>query len=80
MQNESHSFDLEKVMQNAREQHIELQQIALIYENLTDNEIAQMEAACLVRSRSGGQVLGTFTADGAAIFADKIVSALYLAA
>ncbi len=79
-QNLEHTVDIELVKKNALAQGIALQDIALLYVGLNDDEKGVFRALNLLKTESGNTVIATFTNDGDALFPKKITGVHYLAA
>jgi hypothetical protein len=76
------AVDFAAVRANADKQGIDLQEIAICYENLTEEEARVLTTRNLIGKDLGraGAVLGKFTSSGEALFPDKAVGVLYLGA
>jgi hypothetical protein len=76
------AVDFDAVRANAADQGILLQEVAIMYEGLTDEEILTLAARDLVGVSLGrpGALLGKFTEDGQALFPHKAVAVHYLGA
>jgi len=72
--------DFAAVVANAYEQGISIDQIAIIYEGLTEDEIAIMEENNLVVHRSGDKLIGRFTEQNEALFQHRAVGVYCLSA
>lgn len=73
-------FDIETVKKNAKAQGIVLQQIAILYDGLTDEEKNALRALHLLKSESGSSAIAAFSDCGDALFPEKIKGVHYLAA
>ena len=74
------TVDIELVKKNALSQGVVLQQIAILYVGLNDDEKQVLRALNLLKTESGKTVIATFTNDGDALFPQKIAGVHYLAA
>jgi hypothetical protein len=74
------AVDVDLVKQNALAQGIALQEIAILYVGLNEDEKQVLRALNLLRIESGDTVIATFTNDGDALFPKKITGVHYLAA
>jgi hypothetical protein len=72
--------DVEQVKKNALAQGIALQQIAILYVGLSDDEKDVFRALDLLKTESDNLTIATFTNDGDALFPKKITGVQYLAA
>jgi hypothetical protein len=74
------AVDFEAVRRNAAIQGLDLQEIAIIYEGLSEEELQTLEACGLVgrHLEARGSVLGRFTKDGEALFPTKAAGVLTL--
>ena len=72
--------DIEAVKQNALAQGIALREIAIQYVGLTDMEKLALAEMNLITHDSADSVIGRFTESGDALFPEKIVGVIYLAA
>ena len=72
--------DFDAVRANAAKEGIPLNEIAIVYRNLTEIEIAQMQEFCLITHPSEDSVIAKFMEDGTAMFPGKAEAVLYLAA
>ena len=73
-------IDIEAIKRNAKSQGIVLQQIALLYAGLSDDEKSQLRALNLLKIEAGNTTIATFDDAGDALFPEKITGAEYLAA
>jgi hypothetical protein len=75
------AVDFDAIRANAAAEGIILQEIAIMYEGLTDEEVQTMTALGLVGMHLGrpGALLGKFTSTGEALFPHKAVGVHYLA-
>jgi len=76
------AVDFDAVRANAAEQGIILQEVAIMCEGLTDEEVRILTDRGLVGVSLGrpGALLGKFTAEGEALFPQKAVGVHYLGA
>jgi hypothetical protein len=73
--------DFRAVRATADHDGIDLQEVAIHYENLTEEEMKLLRARNLVGKELGpGSILGKFTSSGEALFEDKATGVLYLGA
>ena len=74
-------LNFDEIRQNAQEQGVNLQEIAIVYKGLTDNQIETMNAkGLLVQKLGNGGGIGKFSAEGEVLFAEMAVQVLYLGA
>jgi len=73
------AVDFDAVRKNAKEQGVPLAEIAIIYENLTTDEIATLKQQRLL-THDEGATLGRFMADGRVMFPEKATGVLSLGA
>ena len=76
----SESVDIDRVKRNALAQGIVLQEIAILYVGLDETEKNVLKVLNLLKNESENTVIATFTADGDALFREKIAGVHYLAA
>ena len=75
------SVDFSEVMRNAAHKGIDLQKIAIKYENLTSDEVEMLESRQMITNRlPGGGLLAKFPKDGEPLFPGKATAVLYLEA
>jgi len=75
------SVDFPEVMRNAAKQGIDLQEIAIKYENLTSDKVKVLESRQMITNQlPGGGLLAKFPKDGQPLFPDKATAILYLGA
>lgn len=76
------AVDFDAVRRNAADQGLILQEIAIMYEGLTDEEVQTLTERGLVgvALERPGALLGKFTSDGEALFPHKAVGIHYLGA
>jgi hypothetical protein len=67
-------------LRNAEKEGINLSEITLFYSNLDELEELELKRKNLVVSKTGTVIIGRFTAEGIAIFPDKISAVYYLGA
>jgi len=74
--------DFKAVMPNAKDQGIDLQEVAIQYENLTTEELSFLEKHQTVTHRLGeaGRVLARFPEKGFPLYQDKATAVHYLGA
>ena len=70
--------DFESVRNNAIRQGVALSEIAIVYENLTDDEIEKMEEQCLITHKNGNVILARFGQDGHVLYPNKATGVLSL--
>lgn len=74
-------LDFAEIIKNARLQGIPLEQISIVYEGLSKDQIAFMAGqALLVTDLANGGCIGRFGADGFVAFPERATSVLYLGA
>jgi hypothetical protein len=71
--------DFDEIRKNAMSDGIPLCEIAIIYRDLSDEEVWVMEAAGLVALRTETGIIGRFAKDGTVMFQEKSVGVLHLA-
>jgi hypothetical protein len=76
----SDAIDIDAVKRNAIAQGIASQQIAILYVGLDETEKNILKSLNLLKNESENTVIATFTADGDALFREKIGGVHYLAA
>lgn len=76
----SEAVDIDLVKKNAIAQGIALQQIAIVYVGLDETEKDALKAFDLLKGENGNTVIATFTAEGDALFREKITGTYYLTA
>ena len=74
------TVDFDAVRRNAKEQGVPLAEIAIIYENLTADEIGMLNQNRLVAHELEGKLLGRFIPDGRVMFPEKAVGVYSLGA
>jgi hypothetical protein len=74
------SVDFKKVIKNAQDQGIDLQEIAIQYEDLTDEEINLLGNHQVITNNSGSTVLAKFPLEGMPILQTKAKYVHYLGA
>ena len=75
------AVDFAEVMRNAANEGIDLQQIAIKYENLTTDELQQLGLHQVITSYlPGNGVLAKFPESGEPLFQSKASAVLYLGA
>lgn len=72
--------DFDLVRANAAADGIPLSQIAVIYKDLSYNELQSLRAAGLVAAETEETVIGRFAEDGNARYADKAIGVYSLSA
>ena len=74
-------LDFDEIRRNAQEQGVNLQEIAIVYAGLTDDQIETLNAkGLLVKNLGNGGGMGKFDAKGEVLFAEMAVQVLYLGA
>lgn len=73
-------LDFDEIKRNAQKDGIPLTEISIVYQNLTEQEIAMMEEFMVITHRSEGTVIGRFTEEGQVLFPEKAVSVFKLSA
>lgn len=74
-------LDFEAIKANAAEQNVSLSEIAIVYANLTDDELDQLNRAGLLVSLLGdGKAVGRFASNGDALLPERAESVLTLSA
>lgn len=76
----SNAVDIDEIKRNAIAQGIALQQIAILYVGLDEAEKNVIKALNLLKNENEKTVVATFTADGDALFREKMTGVHYLAA
>lgn len=74
------SVDFKAIMKNAKEQGVDIQQIAIHYEGLTVEEIEMLGNHQVITHNSGTVVLAKFPEEGMPILQSKATSVFYLGA
>jgi hypothetical protein len=74
------SLDFDAIRANAANDGIDLAGVAIIYEGLTSEELAQMRAVGRIARETEQTVLGKFAGDGTVMFPDKAIRVIYLGA
>jgi hypothetical protein len=76
------AVDFDAVKRNAAAQDILLQEVAIVYKGLTDEEVRVLTKRGLVGVPLGkeGELLWKFTPEGETLFPDKAVGVHYLGA
>jgi hypothetical protein len=72
--------NIEEIKKNAIAQGVVLQEIAILYVGLNDQEKTLLKALNLLKLETGNTVIATFTQAGDALFPEKITGVQYLAA
>ncbi|MNC97274.1 hypothetical protein D3C83_148870 [compost metagenome] len=75
-----HGVDFEKIIKNAELQDVNLEEITLFYEGLTDAELLELRRHGLLTSETGRCVMAKFNKEGIALFPDKVTAAYSLGA
>ena len=79
-QETSLAVNFKKVIENAQQQGVDLQQITIQYENLTEEEIKLLGNHQVITHNSGSTVLAKFPEDGMPILQAKAEHVIYLGA
>lgn len=80
MFNRDEPVDFEAVRKNAESEGIPLSEITIVYEDLSEREMATLRELNLLVSVTGNTALGRFADDGTAFYEGKAKSVLYLSA
>jgi hypothetical protein len=72
--------DFDAIRATAAKEGINLQEVAIVYDELSESELTEMISAGLVAESSGPKILGRFGLDGAVMFPEKATAAIYLGA
>jgi hypothetical protein len=75
-----HGVDFAEIVKNAADQGIDLNEITLIYEDVSDEELIALQSHNLVATRTARCVLGKFNKEGLALFPDKVTGVYSLSA
>jgi hypothetical protein len=75
-----HGVDFDQVIKNAEKQGIDLAEILLFYEGLTDDEIFELKRHNLFKDQSERCIIGKFTKEGLPLFPDKVTGVYSLSA
>jgi hypothetical protein len=67
-----HGVDFDQIVANATEQGIDLSEIAVFYEGLTEEELFELKRHNLFTDQSKRCVIGKFNKEGLALFPDKV--------
>jgi len=67
-----HGVDFEQIVRNAEIQGIDLSEIALFYEGLTDDEHSELKRHGLFAHHTNHCVIGKFNKEGIPLFPDKV--------
>jgi len=71
------ALDFEEIRRNALAQSVPLSEIAIVYENLNDDQFEALNAQGLVvRQLDGGRCLGRFSPDGKVLFPEMATGVL----
>ena len=73
-------INLDEIRRNAKEQGIEIGEIALLYSDLDESEIRILEGMNLIARKSEIGVIGKFLANGEVMFPEKVTGVHYLGA
>jgi hypothetical protein len=74
------AVDFDAVRRNANEQGVPLAEIAIIYGDLTPDEIAMLKQEQLLTHQTDSTLLGRFMADGRVMFPEKAIGVYSLGA
>jgi len=75
------ALDFEEIRRNAQAESVPLSEIAIVYENLNDDQFEALNAQGLVvRQLDGGRCLGRFSPDGKVLFPEMATGVLRLGA
>jgi len=69
-----YGVDFHKIVENAAKQGIDLAEISLFYEGLTEWEISELKRHRLFIDQTNRCVIGKFNKEGIAFFPDKVSS------
>lgn len=75
-----HGVDFDQIVRNATEQGIDLSEIALFYEGLTDEELSELKRHHLFVRQSNACVIGRFNKEGIPFFPKKVTGVYSLSA
>jgi hypothetical protein len=75
-----HGVDFEQLVRNASDQGIDLNEIALLYEPLRDEEIHELKRHQLFVEESNACIVGRLNKEGVALFPDKVTGLYSLSA
>lgn len=75
-----HGCDVSEIMHNARQQGVNLKEISVFYEGLTQIEKQDLVAQDLLKVDNGDTVIASFTDSGELLFSEKVKGVHYLAA
>lgn len=67
-----HGVDFDQIVENAAKQGIDLSEIAIFYEGLTEAELFELKRHNLITDQSRRCVIGKFNKEGIALFPDKV--------
>jgi hypothetical protein len=67
-----HGVDFDQIVKNAEKQGIDLAEIALFYEGLTDWELLELKRHDLFVDQSNRCTIGKFNKEGIPLFPDKV--------
>lgn len=70
--------DFDAVRKNAAEQGVSLDQISILYDGLTEEEIASMEIMGLLVLKTSAVTMCRFAPDGTALFPEKSIAVISL--
>jgi hypothetical protein len=76
----SHGVDFDQVIENADKQGIDLAEISLFYEGLTDSEIFELKRHGLFKHQTGLCIIGKFNKEGIPLFPEKVTAVYSLSA
>lgn len=72
--------DFSEIVKNADKQGIDLSEVALIYEELSLQELAELKRHDLITHETAQCVLGKFNKEGIPLFPDKVKGVFSLSA
>jgi hypothetical protein len=75
-----HGVDFDQVIANAEKQGIDLAEIALFYQELTDWELSELKRHDLFVNQSDLYTIGKFNKEGVPLFPDKVAGVYSLSA
>ncbi|MEY4489276.1 MAG: hypothetical protein RIQ79_1784 [Verrucomicrobiota bacterium] len=70
--------NLAAIVRNATDEGVDVSEIALLYEDLTDTELSELKRHGLYADHSQACVRGRFTKEGLVLFPEKVASILHL--
>lgn len=71
-------LNLALIVRNATDEGVDLSEIALLYQDLSEPELAELKMHGLYADHSQACVRGRFTKEGLVLYPDKVASILHL--